>query len=102
LWSHIRRRTRGDPGDRGGLPALRRQRCLAHRMRNLAAKVPTDLWPEFKARATACYQVPSRAFARDLAAGLVAECPRLRREGGAQADVRRAHPPPSAGAACVC
>ena len=54
-------------------PRSARQRCLAHRMRNLAAKVPTDLWPEFKARATACYQAPSRAIARDLAAGLVAE-----------------------------
>ena len=39
-------------------PRSARQRCLAHRMRNLAAKVPTDLWPEFKARATACYQRP--------------------------------------------
>jgi transposase-like protein len=48
-----------------------RQRCLAHRMRNLAAKVPEDRWPEFKARATAAYQAPSRAIARDLAAGLV-------------------------------
>ena len=38
-------------------------------MRNLAVKVPTDLWPEFKARVTACYQAPSRAIARDLAAG---------------------------------
>jgi hypothetical protein len=36
-------------------------------MRNLAAKVPADLWPEFKARVTACYQAPSRATARDLA-----------------------------------
>ena len=35
-----------------------RQRCLAHRMRNLPAKVPDDVWPEFKARATACYQAP--------------------------------------------
>jgi putative transposase len=35
-----------------------RQRCLAHRMRNLAAKVPTDPWPKFKARVTACYQAP--------------------------------------------
>ena len=42
-------------------PRSARQRCLAHRMRNLAAKVPTDLWPEFKARVTACYQAP---FAR--------------------------------------
>jgi putative transposase len=56
-----------------GFPRSARQRCLAHRMRNLAAKVPTDLWPEFKARATACYQAPSRAIARDLAAGLVAD-----------------------------
>ena len=51
-------------------PRSARQRCLAHRMRNLAVKVPTDLWPEFKARVTACYQAPSRAIARDLAAGL--------------------------------
>ncbi len=54
-------------------PRSERQRCLAHRMRNLAAKVPEDLWPEFKARATACYQAPSRAIARDLAAGVVAD-----------------------------
>jgi hypothetical protein len=26
-------------------PRSARQRCLAHRMRNLAVKVPTDLWP---------------------------------------------------------
>src|SRR3954454_24875539 len=45
-------------------PRSARQRCLAHRMRNLAVKVPTDLWPEFKARASACYQAPSRAIAR--------------------------------------
>ena len=42
-------------------------------MRNLAAKVPVDLWPEFKARVTACYQAPSRAIARDLAAGIRAD-----------------------------
>src|ERR687897_425365 len=39
-------------------------------MRNLAVKVPTDLWPEFKARASACYQAPSRAIARDGAQGM--------------------------------
>jgi len=50
-----------------------RQRCLAHRMRNLAAKVPKDLWPEFKAPATAAYQAPSRAIARQLADGVVAD-----------------------------
>ncbi len=54
-------------------PRSERQRCLAHRMRNLAAKVPEDRWPEFKARATACYQAPSRAIARDLAAGVIAD-----------------------------
>ncbi len=42
-------------------------------MRNLVAKVPEDLWPEFKARATAAYQAPSRAIARDLAKGLVSD-----------------------------
>jgi hypothetical protein len=42
-------------------------------MRNLAAKVPEDLWPEFKARVQACYPAPGRAIARDLAAGLVAD-----------------------------
>ena len=31
-------------------PRSARQRCLAHRMRNLAVKLPEDLWPEFKAR----------------------------------------------------
>jgi putative transposase len=50
-----------------------RQRCLAHRMRNLAVKVPTNLWPEFKARVAACYQAPSRAIARELANGIRAD-----------------------------
>jgi putative transposase len=54
-------------------PRSARQRCLAHRMRNLAVKVPADLWPEFKARVTACYQAPARAIARDLAAGIRAD-----------------------------
>ena len=52
-------------------PRSARQRCLAHRMRNLAAKVPEDLWPEVKERARAAYQAPSRAIARELAEGLV-------------------------------
>jgi putative transposase len=30
-------------------------------MRNTAVKMPEDRWPEFKARAIACYQGPSRA-----------------------------------------
>ena len=54
-------------------PRSTRQRCLAHRMRNLAAKVPEDLWPEFKARATAADQAPSRKIARELAEGVVAD-----------------------------
>ena len=54
-------------------PRSARQRCLAHRMRNLAAKVPDDLWPEFKARVTAAYQAPSRAITRDLVSGVLAD-----------------------------
>ena len=42
-------------------------------MRNLAAKVPEHVWPDLKARAQASYQAPSRAIARELAAGVVAD-----------------------------
>jgi len=42
-------------------------------MRNLAAKLPEEGWPEFKVRAQAAYQAPSRAIARELAAGVVAD-----------------------------
>jgi putative transposase len=34
---------------------------------------PGDLWPEFKARVQASYQAPSRAIARDLARGVLAD-----------------------------
>ena len=54
-------------------PRSARQRCLAHRMRNLAVKVPEDIWPEVKARIQAVYQAPSRAIARELAKGVVAD-----------------------------
>ena len=54
-------------------PRSARQRCLAHRMRNLAPKVPEELWPEFKTRVSAAYQAPSRQIARELAAGVVAD-----------------------------
>src|SRR5207237_1198310 len=37
-------------------PRSARQRCLVHKLRNLQSKVPEDQWPEFKARAIACYQ----------------------------------------------
>lgn len=57
-------------------PPSARQRCLAHRMRNLAAKVPEDLWPEVNARVRAAWQLPSRAIARDLAQGVVEDVER--------------------------
>jgi transposase-like protein len=47
-------------------PRSVRQRCLAHKMRNLQGKVPEDVWPEFQARARACYQAASPALARVL------------------------------------
>ena len=56
------------------LPALRPPALpRAPDAATLPLRCRRDLWPEFKARATACYQAPSRAIARDLAAGLVAE-----------------------------
>ncbi|MCY4488467.1 MAG: transposase [Deltaproteobacteria bacterium] len=56
-------------------PGQKREPMLAaaHRLRNLVAKTPEDLWPEFKARVSAAYQAPSRAIARELAAGVVAD-----------------------------
>jgi hypothetical protein len=52
-----------------------------HRMRNLAAKVPEDVWPEFKGRVQAAHQAPSRAIARELAAGVVADYGREQERG---------------------
>ena len=40
------RRAGRHQGDQTCFPRSARQRCLAHRMRNLAAKVPEDQWPE--------------------------------------------------------
>jgi transposase-like protein len=53
-------------------PRSVRQRCLAHKMRNLQSKVPEDVWPEFHARARACYQAASPALARLLRDDIVA------------------------------
>jgi putative transposase len=53
-------------------PRAARQRCLAHKMRNLQSKVPDDRWPEFKARASACYQAASPTLARLLCDDIVA------------------------------
>jgi putative transposase len=79
FFQDLRRRGLGDPllvvsdGAPGVIRALEecfpralRQRCLVHKMRNLQSKVPEDLWPEFKARAQACYQAASPALARVL------------------------------------
>ena len=54
------------------LPRSNRQRCMAHKLRNLQSKVPEATWPEFKARAQACYQAPSPALARVLRDDIVA------------------------------
>ncbi len=48
------------------LPRSERQRCLAHKMRNLQRKVPDEQWPEFRAAAAASYQAPSPAMVRLL------------------------------------
>ena len=47
-------------------PASLRQRCLAHKMRNLLGKVPAELHDEVKQLAQAAYQAPSPAVARAL------------------------------------
>ena len=44
-----------------------------HRLRHLVVQVPEPAWPEFKERVRACYQAPSRAIARALRDGLVAD-----------------------------
>lgn len=53
-------------------PQSLRQRCLAHRMRNLEAKVPADRWPEFKAQAWNCYTAASAGLAEILRDQVVA------------------------------
>jgi transposase-like protein len=45
-------------------PVSLRQRCLAHKMRNLEAKVPAERWREFGPMARAVYQSSSPALAR--------------------------------------
>ena len=52
-------------------PRAERQRCLAHRMRNLASKISEPDWPEFRAHAKACYEGPSQEVARLLRDDLV-------------------------------
>lgn len=45
-------------------PASLRQRCLAHKMRNLQAKVPEERWREFGPAARAVYQASSPTVAK--------------------------------------
>jgi putative transposase len=85
FFEDLRRRGLGDPllivtdGAPGLIRAVEecfprsyRQRCLAHRMRNLQAKVPEHLWPEVRARAKASYEAPSPAMAAALRDDLAA------------------------------
>jgi transposase-like protein len=52
-------------------PSSMRQRCLAHRMRNLASKLPEEIRVEFQQAARASYEAPSPAMARALRDDLV-------------------------------
>jgi putative transposase len=53
------------------LPSSLRQRCLAHRMRNLMDKLPEEARPDFREAAQASYQAPSQDDARILRKALV-------------------------------
>ena len=44
-------------------PRALRQRCLAHRLRNLRSKAPESQWPEIAIRARAAYEAASPALA---------------------------------------
>ena len=52
------------------MPRSLRQRCLAHKMRNLQAKVPEERWREVGPAARAVYQAPSQVLARLAAEGV--------------------------------
>lgn len=52
-------------------PQSHRQRCLAHKMRNLTAKLPDDARVEVQQAARAAYQAPSPAMAKALRDDLV-------------------------------
>lgn len=53
-------------------PRALRQRCLAHKMRNLEAKVPAEAWREVKGAALAAYQAGSPKLAQITKEELVA------------------------------
>jgi transposase-like protein len=82
-------------------PASLRQRCLAHRMRNLESKLPEEIRAEFKQAAKAAYQAPSVAMARALREDLVERfanrCPTAVRcfEDDFDACIAHLHTPPA-------
>jgi transposase-like protein len=97
--------TDGAPGLIRGVeecfPIALRQRCLAHRMRNLDAKLPAEIRVEFKQAARAAYQAPSLAMARALREDLVeryaSRCPTAVRcfEEDFEACIAHLHCPPA-------
>jgi len=52
-------------------PRASRQRCLAHKMRNLQCKTPEDRWPTFREHVRSCYQAPSWSVAMSLKQSVV-------------------------------
>lgn len=82
-------------------PASLRQRCLAHRIRNLESKLPEEIRAEFKQAAKAAYQAPSVAMARALRVDLVERfakrCPTAVRcfEDDFDACIAHLHAPPA-------
>ena len=69
----LRRRAGRHQGDRDLLPALGPPALPGAPHAQPRRQGPEDQWPELKARVQAAYQAPSRAIARDLAAGVVAD-----------------------------
>jgi putative transposase len=53
-------------------PHTLRQRCVAHRMRNIKDKLPEEVWPQFRAAAMGSYYAPSILVAKAAREELVA------------------------------
>lgn len=53
------------------LPRSRRQRCLVHKLRNIAARAPRDMKDQLVAEAKAVYYAPTRTAAETLAEGFI-------------------------------
>ena len=54
-------------------PLAERQRCIAHKMRNIMSKVPLDVQPEIKNKLRAVYYAPDKESAETLAAKFINE-----------------------------